>query len=180
MTSEKINKGIISDDYGHAVEYNTQLIKITKIEGGKYDTVITIAPTKIETENIEELIRVVVEAYQYFYNKVIDEIDEKEEPNIVQVRASDDVNDYPNILENNLAEPKDYTILGVKVRYDKEMRGFVMPDHTERVMCTPTGKQEVTPELPDMEDLYQYVLDYKINMYSHDTEFLQEIEKEEN
>lgn len=158
MTNEKINKGIISDDYGHAVEYNTQLIKITKIEGGKYDTVITIAPTKIKTENIEELIRVVVEAYQYFYNKVIDEIDEKEEPNIVQVRASDDVNDYPNILENNLAEPMDYNIFGVEMRYFDNLHSFLAPDelYQDTVYVDRAG-------MPHMEELYIAAITYRIS-----------------
>lgn len=50
------------------------------------------------------------------------------------------------------------------------------------IYVTPDGKKHIkdtshlawcSPRKPQINDLYQYVLDYKIDMYSNDTEFLQ-------
>lgn len=178
MSKEDIYyRATITNNVGVEVNYNAALIRVVAIESNERETYVVLEPVKLNEESLNELAKTIVIAEEKFTPINPEDYPIMTVAGNITVRANVDFFDE---VANVKAEPKDYTILGVKVRYDKEMRGFVMPDHTERVMCTPTGKQEVTPELPDMEDLYQYVLDYKINMYSHDTEFLQEIEKEEN
>lgn len=166
MNKSKYCKSTLINSWGAKLNYNSELLRVATIESDYYRTNIELEPIKLNEESLDELAKTIVRAEKKF-----NPINPEDYPIMV---VDGHVTSRANCAFcHEVAEPKDYTILGVKIRYDKEIGGFVTPDGMKNIPCTSTNLIEFTPTLPDMEVLYKYVLNYKINMYSNDKEFLQ-------
>ena len=173
MSKEDIYyRATITNNAGVEVDYNAALIRVVSIESDERETYVVLEPVKLNEESLDELAKTIVIAAEKFTPINPEDYPVMTVAGNITVRANVDFFDD---VANVKAEPKDYTILGVKIKYDKELGCFIMPDDKKYGIAIGTIVW-AKPELPDMEDLYQYVLDYKINMYSNDKEFIQEIE----
>lgn len=180
MQKNRYYRGIIASACG-TISYNAALLRVVKIYSDEDKTVVVLEPCTVDEQSVDLLAQTVVEA-----KKRLTSINPEDYPKMVvrgavrivagasdlpEVSAIPEVSDIPDTVTENCvvasedAEPKDYTILGVKLKYDKNTDGYVTPDGKKHIKDT-SHLAWCSPKKPQINDLYQYVLDYKVDMYT--------------
>lgn len=182
MKENRYYRGILTSACG-TISYNAASLRVVKIYSDEDKTVVVLEPCTVDEQSVDLLAQTVVKA-----KKRLTSSDSEKYPlmvvrGVVRIiaEASDipEVSDIPDTVTENCvvasedAEPKDYTILGVKLKYDKNTDGYVTPDGKKHIKDT-SHLAWCSPQKPQINDLYQYVLDYKIDMYTEELQNEQE------
>lgn len=176
MKENRYYRGILTSACG-TISYNAASLRVVKIYSDEDKTVVVLEPCTVDEQSVDLLAQTVVKA-----KKRLTSSDSEKYPLMVVrgvVRIIAEASDIPDTVTENCvvasedAEPKDYTILGVKLKYDKNTDGYVTPDGKKHIKDT-SHLAWCSPQKPQINDLYQYVLDYKIDMYTEELQNEQE------
>lgn len=151
MCEDKYYKGTLTSHIGEELSYNADLLRVVSVDSDSDRTIVVLEPYKVDKKSIDELAKTVVKAEDLFIP-----IDPEDIPLMIVRGDVNDVDDseFSQKAADLKAEPKNYTVLGVTLKYDKKIDGFITPDG------------EAYPERPYIKDLYEYVLEYKISLYT--------------
>lgn len=156
-------RGFIEDGYANFLDYDVDLLRIVSVNLMSDTTDIVIAPLKVDEESIDELVLTIRDAVDEFcFNLYADE-----KPD-VNVSWTLDGTEFAKKSKDKYAEPRDYNILGVELKYDKENNNFITPDGEHH---SPLDDYELigvgllfdTKGLPCLQELYNYVVEYKLD-----------------
>lgn len=161
--------GFIEDAFNNLLEYNADLLRIVSInqdEDGNSD--IVIAPFKVDKESINALAFTIVDALDSFNFNLPEETDP-----LFQVSWTLNGTEFAKKSRDKYAEPRDYNILGVELKYDKENNDFIAPNGEHH---SPLGDYGISSVdyiaddngLPCLQELYNYVVEYKLDKLIRD------------
>lgn len=161
--------GFIEDAFNNLLEYNADLLRIVSIsqdEDGNSD--IVIAPLKVDKESINALAFTIVDALDSFNFNLPEETDP-----LFQVSWTLNGTEFAKKSKDKYAEPRDYNILGVELKYDKENNDFIAPNGEHH---SPLGDYGISSVgyladdngLPCLQELYNYVVEYKLDKLIRD------------
>ena len=156
--------GFIEDAFNNLWEYNADLLRIVSInqdEDGNSD--IVIAPFKVDKESINALAFTIVDALDSFNFYLPEETDP-----LFQVSWTLNGTEFAKKSRDKYAEPRDYNILGVELKYDKENNDFIAPNGEHHSPLGDYGISSVgyiadNNGLPCLQELYNYVVEYKLD-----------------
>lgn len=158
-------RGFIEDGYANFLEYNANLLRIVSVNLMSDTTEIVIAPLKVNKESIDELVRTISYAVDEFCFNLSDD-----DGGIPDVDVSWTLNgtEFAKKSKDKYAEPRDYNILGVELKYDKENNNFITPDGEHHSPLDDYGlygidKLADDKGLPCLQELYNYVVNYKLD-----------------
>lgn len=158
-------KGFIEDAYDNILEYDTDLLRIVSVNKKVEDTTdIVMAPLKVDKESIDELVSTI----DYSFNKFYFTLPADDWTPDVQILWTLDGTEFAKKSKDKYAEPRDYNILGVELKYDMGTNSFITPDGEHHSPFHDYGVLGVghlfdTKGLPCLQDLYNYVVEYKLD-----------------
>lgn len=157
-------RGFIEDAYANFLEYNADLLRIVSVNLMSDTTDIVIAPLKVDKESIDELVLTISDAVDEFCFTLSDD------DGISDVNVSWTLNgtEFAKKSKDKYAEPRDYNILGVELKYDKENNNFITPNGEQHSPLDDYGLSSVNiladeKGLPCLQELYNYVVNYKLD-----------------
>lgn len=158
-------KGFIEDAYANFLEYNANLLRIVSVNLMSDTTEIVIAPLKVDKESIDELVLTISDAVDEFCFNLSDD-----DGGIPDVNVSWTLNgtEFARKSKDKYAEPRDYNILGVELKYDMGTNSFITPDGEHHSPFHDYGLLGVghlsdAKGNPCLQELYNYVVNYKLD-----------------
>lgn len=158
-------RGFIEDAYDNILEYDTDLLRIVSVNKKADDTTdIVMAPIKVNKESIDELVSTI----DYSFNKFYFTLPADDWTPDVQILWTLDGTEFAKKSKDKYAEHRDYNILGVELKYDMGTNSFITPDgehHSPLDDYGLYGIDKLTDDkgLPCLQELYSYVVDYKLD-----------------
>lgn len=158
-------RGFIEDAFDNILEYDADLLRIVSVNKNADNTAdIVIAPIKVDKESIDELVLTINDALDQFYFPLSDGAGAPD----VHVSWTLNGTEFARKSKGKYAEPRDYNILGVELKYDKENNTFITPDgehHSPFHDYELIGVANLVDEkgLPCLQELYSYVVNYKLD-----------------
>lgn len=163
-----MNKTLISDVFNNELEYDPEVLRLYELTVINHTVTATIAPFVVDEPSIDALAKFLHDAdtvEDKTYDKALNTLDENSFSRLTRLHFIWTLNgtEFSKHALHEYAEPKNYNILGVELkngRADKNL--FQTPDGRVFKSCDYSYPIEDRCVMPSIEELYTFVVEYKV------------------
>lgn len=163
-----MNKTVIKDVFNNELEYDPEVLRLYNLDIVNNVVNVAIAPFVVDEPSIDALAKFVHDAEMVgdkVYTEALSTLDEDRFNRLTRIRYLWTIQgtELAKQIKTKKAEPKNYTILGVELKNGGVYKNlFQTPDGRVFKSCDFSYPIDDRHVMPSIEELYTFVVEYKV------------------